>query len=83
MILSCHCANCGDDIPVMPSSPLMALLEEASAAGPWVALGDGETFEDQLRNDLSNATPCPECGQPVSLSEDSLTRFSRELLLQW
>jgi hypothetical protein len=61
----------------------MAVLEQASAAGPWVALGDGETFEDQLRNDLADTTPCPACGQPMALSEDSLTRFSRELLMQW
>jgi hypothetical protein len=53
--------------------------------GPWYALGDGETFEDMIFAAVTSrgAIYCPECGQPVSISEESLGRLSLEMLAHW
>jgi hypothetical protein len=56
-----------------------------SEDGPWYALGDGETFEDMIFSALigQGAIPCPECGDPVTVNEESLGQFTREVLMHW
>jgi hypothetical protein len=53
--------------------------------GSWYALGDGETFEDMIFNTLTahGAIDCPECGEPVGVSEESLGRMAMEVLGSW
>jgi hypothetical protein len=50
--------------------------------GPWYALGDGETFEDMIFSALTarGAICCPDCGRPVSISEESLGKMALEML---
>lgn len=60
-------------------------LDQMVEEGPWMALGDGETFEDRLHATLTAecAIRCPECAAPVSISEDCLGRLTLEVLAQW
>ena len=53
-------------------------------AGPWYALGDGETFEDMIFSSLTESghIDCPECGEPVGVSEESLGRVAMSMLSQ-
>jgi hypothetical protein len=52
--------------------------------GPWYALGDGETFEDMIFATLTESghIGCPECGEPVAVSEESLGRVAMAMLSQ-
>jgi hypothetical protein len=52
--------------------------------GPWYALGDGETFEDMIFTTLARDGNifCPECGEPVAVSEESLGRVAMSMLAQ-
>jgi hypothetical protein len=53
--------------------------------GPWYALGDGETFEDMIFTALTSrgAIHCPECGEAVSVSEESLGELAMAVLTQF
>jgi hypothetical protein len=50
--------------------------------GPWYALGDGATFEDMIFATLTEDghIACPECGDPVAVSEESLGRLAMSML---
>ena len=52
--------------------------------GPWYALGDGETFEDMIFTTLTSEGEihCPECGDAVAVSEESLGRVALSMLAQ-
>ena len=60
---------------------MLRLFEE----GPAYALGDGETFEDMIFSTLTEhgEIRCPECGDPVQVSEESLGRMAMDVLAQW
>lgn len=62
-----------------------AALERIQEEGPWNALGDGQTLEDCIHSDLMADTEayCPQCGNAVAVSEESLGELSREVLAQW
>jgi hypothetical protein len=51
-------------------------------SGPWYALGDGETFEDMIFSTLTESgdISCPDCGEPVAVSEESLGRVALAML---
>ncbi len=76
----CACCFCAD-----PDSPTGATLDQVSEVGPWSALGDGETLEDALHNQLSDQgiMHCPECGAVVLLREEELNKIAQQLLVQW
>ena len=80
-----QCAQCRTEIAAPRTSSVMRILEKVLFAGPWTALGDGETFEDQIYNELAGneGARCPQCGRPMKLTEESLGRCSLEMLLQW
>jgi hypothetical protein len=85
MRLQFHCTGCSTNNSIELTSPLGSVLERIRDQGPWVALGDGETLEDQLHNELTGNEDswCPDCGNPIAFSEESLAQFSRELLMHW
>lgn len=60
-------------------------LEQMAEEGPWLALGDGETFEDRLHASITaeGAICCPQCASPVSVTEACLGKLALELLGQW
>ena len=53
-------------------------FDRMTEEGPWYALGDGETFEDMIFTALMcrGAIHCPECREPVSVSEESLGKLT-------
>ncbi len=81
MRVELQCSSC----PCRLGTWTTPVLERITEEGPWVALGDGETFEDRIAATLSTAYEerCPECGQPVAVSEESLGQLTQELLAQW
>jgi hypothetical protein len=54
-------------------------------AGPHFFLGDGVTFEDMIFNTLieKDEIACPECGEAVLVSEESISKLAMEVLAQW
>ncbi len=85
MELEHRCSGCAHRFSVPSGSGAAALLDQMAAEGPWCALGDGETFEDQLFHALGtgDAVHCPQCGERALVTEESLSEFERELLTQW
>lgn len=83
VLLYCSCCHGRFDAP--PDTPVAEVLDRVSAEGPWSALGDGETLEDHVSALLNDQEPirCPECGAAVTVDEQSLGRFTREMLAQW
>ena len=80
--LYCDCCACRFVAPPEASSNEVVdlMLDE----GPWYALGDGETFEDMIFSSLSRDGHifCPECGEPVAVSEESLGLVAMSMLSQ-
>jgi hypothetical protein len=85
MSLALYCSQCalGFDVPF--DSPAAAVLDRVAGEGPWSALGDGETTEDTISTALHglDGIACPCCGGAASVTQQSLSAFARELLVQW
>jgi hypothetical protein len=81
--LLCPCCACRFVAP--PESSAREVLEQMFQDGPAYALGDGETFEDMIFSTLTEQghISCPQCGEPVSVSEESLGRLAMSMLEQW
>jgi hypothetical protein len=81
--LSCPVCHC--HFAASPDSPAGEVLDRMAEEGPWFALGDGETFEDMIFAALTQrgVIRCPDCADPVSVSEDSLARLAQEILTCW
>jgi hypothetical protein len=80
-----HCPSCVRSFSVCADSTLSELLDQMAENGVWCPLGDGETIEDNVYNALAaqDQLYCPECSQPVTISQESLSRIARDLLVHW
>ncbi len=85
MQIELDCPRCHCHFASPPDSPAAVVLDRMTEEGPWFALGDGATFEDMIFAALVERGQicCPECGAPVSVSEESLARVSQEILSAW
>jgi hypothetical protein len=85
MHVELYCPNCQRRFAASPQTSTAAAVDWADEAGPWNALGDGETFEDALAAALSDRGDdrCPRCGEAATVSEESLGRLTLELLGTW
>ena len=85
MQVELRCADCLCSFKAPPETPAAEVLNQMIEEGLLYALGDGATFEDMIFAALTSrgAIRCPECGQPVSISEESLGRLTQEVLAQW
>lgn len=80
-----HCPSCVRSFSVPSDSTTAEFLDRLTENGAWCPLGDGETIEDNVYRVLTSHDDlaCPECSQPVTISQESLSQFARELLVQW
>ncbi|MSU77095.1 MAG: hypothetical protein EXS16_03255 [Gemmataceae bacterium] len=78
--LYCECCACRFVAP--PNLSANEVTDLMFEKGPWYALGDGATFEDMIFSSLTNDGHifCPECGEPVAVSEESLGQLSMAML---
>ncbi len=85
MQVELRCSHCPCRFAAHPDTPAGTVLERMIEEGPWYALGDGETFEDMIFAAVTarGAIYCPECGRPVSISEESLGQLSQQVLAHW
>jgi hypothetical protein len=85
MQVELYCPHCSCRFAASPDTPAHVVLDRMTTDGPWYALGDGETFEDMIFATLlrEGEVFCPECSSPVSVNEESLGQFTREVLAQW
>jgi len=85
MRVELFCPHCSCRFAADPQTPAAEVLDRMAQEGPWYALGDGETFEDMIFTSLmaEGRIRCPECGDPVSVSEESLGRLTMEVLGSW
>jgi hypothetical protein len=85
MQVELYCPHCSCRFAADPETPAAEILDRMALEGPWYSLGDGETFEDMIFNALmaEGKIRCPDCGDPVSVSEESLGRLTMEVLGSW
>jgi len=85
MRIELHCPECSSHFRAAPDAPASEVLDRMIDEGPWYALGDGETFEDMIFTALTSRGMicCPDCGEPVSVSEESFGQLSEEMLRQF
>ena len=82
MRIELHCPTCFCRFVAPAHASDDEVREQMFNDGPWYALGDGHTFEDMIFSTLTErgAICCPECGDPVSVSEESLGQLAMEML---
>ncbi|MBM3996518.1 MAG: hypothetical protein FJ303_20550 [Planctomycetes bacterium] len=80
--LYCDCCACRFVAP--PDASCEDVVDRMFETGPWYALGDGATFEDMIFSSLTEygQISCPECGDAVAVSEESLGRLAMSMLSQ-
>lgn len=76
------CPTCTCSFAAPPDTSFENIRARMFNEGPWYALGDGNTFEDMIFSTLMErgAICCPECGDPVSVTEESLAQMAMEML---
>ena len=85
MKIELYCEHCHCRFADAPDTPADDVVDRMIGEGPWYALGDGATFEDMIFNAITErgSILCPECEEPVSVSEESLGKVTMELLGCW
>jgi hypothetical protein len=85
MQVELYCPQCDCRFAECPETPAAEVLDRMADDGPWYALGDGETFEDMIFSTIfaCGNIRCPECGDAVSVSEQSLGQLAMEVLGSW
>lgn len=85
MQVELYCPRCCMSFASSPEAPAREVLDRMASNGPWYALGDGETFEDMIFSALfSRGTiRCAECGEAATVNEQSLGRWTQEVLGSW
>lgn len=85
MQVELFCTNCGCSLVASPETPGVEILNQMADHGPWLVLGDGETFEDMIFNTLldSGSICCEECGEAMNVTEETLGQMTMELLGSW
>jgi hypothetical protein len=85
MQLELYCPSCLRRFAPGPRSAVATALKGLEEAGPWSALGDGETVQDLLYNALASAeeTDCPDCGVAAKVHEGTLGDLTHSLLATW
>jgi hypothetical protein len=76
------CRNCFCRFVAPPETAHEQVLDRMFDDGPAYALGDGETFEDMIFTALveNGQIQCPECGEAVHVSEESLGQLAMTML---
>jgi len=84
MQIELYCDGCACRFACPPDATANEVTDRMFEDGPWYALGDGETFEDMIFATLTEDGDihCPECGDPVAVSEESLGRVAMSMLSQ-
>ena len=82
MQIELFCPHCSCRFVAPPEASAEEVHERMFEEGPFYALGDGNTFEDMIFASLAErgAICCPECGDPVHVSEESLGQLALEML---
>lgn len=85
MQVELYCSHCACSFLASPEAPAAEVLDRMAEEGPWYALGDGETFEDMIFSTLfaRGTIHCATCGEPVSVTEQSLGQLTMEVLGSW
>ena len=79
------CPSCACRFVAPPETSCDEVIDLMFEEGPRYALGDGETFEDMIFTTLMEHGEiiCPDCGEPVAVTEESLGQLAMEVLAQW
>jgi hypothetical protein len=85
MHVELYCPRCCMSFVAEPETPAHEVLDRMADQGPWYALGDGETYEDMIFSTLfaCGTIRCSSCGEPASVSEQSLSQMALEVLGSW
>ena len=81
MMIDLVCPNCPFHFRAPSDTLATEILDRMIEDGPWVALGEGENFEEMILAALHSrgAIRCPDCQEVVAI--ENLGRASREMLV--
>ena len=84
MQIELFCNSCSHRFTAPADAPGAEVLERMMITVPNSALGDGETFEDMIHTALAEQAPmpCPDCGDPLQVCEESLGELAMTMLAQ-
>jgi hypothetical protein len=84
MQIELHCPCCASRFAAPPDCSSDEIVHRMFDDGPMYALGDGATFEDMIFTTLTERgrIRCPQCGEPVDVSEESLGAMAMAVLAQ-
>jgi len=85
MQVELYCRRCSSAFTAHPETPAAEVIDRMADAGPWYALGDGQTFEDMIFSTLfaCGHIRCGDCGEDACVSEQSLNQLTMEVLGSW
>jgi hypothetical protein len=85
MQIELYCPDCCCRFVAAPETSASVVVTQMADRGPWVGLGDGETFEDMIFTALSEhgSVSCPDCGEEALVREESLGRLAMDVLTRW
>jgi hypothetical protein len=85
MQIELSCSSCACRLSAPPEASIEEVFDRMLDAGPHFLLGDGATFEDMIFNTLleEDEIVCPDCGEQITVSEESISRMAMEVLAQW
>jgi len=85
MHVELRCSHCPGQCDPLSERLTSQVLDQLREEGPWFSLGDGETLEDHIYATLTppGKDRCPECGESLSVTEESLGQLARSLLTSW
>lgn len=85
MRIELHCPCCATSFTAPPETTNDEVWNQMFDNGATYALGDGATFEDMIFTTLTEQGQicCPTCGEPVEVSEETLSRMAMEVLNQY
>jgi hypothetical protein len=85
MQVELYCPHCCASFIADPDTPAAEIVDRMADEGPWYALGDGQTYEDMIFSTLfaCGHIRCSACGEPASVTEQSLGQLTMEVLGSW
>jgi hypothetical protein len=80
MLIELGCPSCGCSFKAPPDTPYGKVLDQMIDEGPWIGLAEGDTFEDMIFAALTTrgVIRCPDCSEPITISEESLAGCTEE-----
>jgi hypothetical protein len=83
MIIDLVCPCCPFQFSAPAAADAVHILDRMIEDGPWLALGEGDTFEDMVVRAVNTrgAIRCPDCREALIVNHEEPSQFREDLLV--